>query len=43
MGEAADYVSDAFLFYRLRALIARGVLEAERGETGVRALRVRKI
>ena len=42
MGEAADYVSDGFLFYRLRALIARGVLEAENREAGIRGLRVRR-
>jgi len=42
MGEAADYVGDAFLFYRLRALIARGVLEAENREAGIRGLRVRR-
>jgi len=42
MGEAADYVSDAFLFYRLRALIARGVLEAENREAGIRELWVRR-
>ncbi len=42
MGEAADYVSDAFLFYRVRALIARGVLEAENREAGIRGLRVRR-
>jgi hypothetical protein len=42
MGEAQDYVSDAFLFYRLRALIARGVLEAYSGEAGIRGLRVRR-
>ena len=42
MGEAADYVSDAFLFYRLRALIARGVLDAENREAGVRGLWVRR-
>ena len=42
MGEAADYVSDAFLFYRLRALIARGALEAESREAGVRELWVRR-
>ena len=42
MGEAADYVSDAFLFYRLRALIARGVVEAENREAGIRVLRVRR-
>ena len=42
MGEAADYVSDAFLFYRLRALIARGVLDAENREAGIRELWVRR-
>lgn len=42
MGEAADYVSDAFLFYRLRTLIARGVVEAENREAGIRGLRVRR-
>ena len=42
MGEAADYVGDAFLFYRLRALIAHGVLEAENREAGIRELWVRR-
>jgi hypothetical protein len=42
MGEAADYVSDAFLFYRLRALIAHGVVEAETREAGIRGLWVRR-
>ena len=42
MGQAADYVSDTFLFYRLRTLIARGALEAESREAGVRELRVRR-
>ena len=42
MGEAADYVSDGFLFYRLRALIARGALEAENREAGLRGLCVRR-
>jgi len=42
MGEAADYVSDAYLFYRLRALIARGVVEAENREAGIRELWVRR-
>ena len=42
MGEAADYVSDAFLFYRIQALIARGVLEAENGEAGIRGLWVKR-
>ena len=43
MGEAADYVSDGFLFYRLRALIARGMLVAENREAGLRGLWVRRI
>jgi len=43
MGEAADYVSDGFLFYRLRALIARGVLEAENREADLRGLWVRRL
>ena len=42
MGVAADYVSDGFLFYRLRALIARGVLEAENRGAGLRGLWVRR-
>ena len=42
MGEAADYVSDGFLFYRLRTLIARGVLGAENREAGIRGLWVRR-
>ena len=42
MGEAADYVSDAFLFYRLRALITHGVVEAETREAGIKGLRVRR-
>ena len=42
MGDAADYVSDAYLFYRLRALIARGVVEAENREAGIRELWVRR-
>ena len=42
MGEAADYVSDGFLFYRLRTLIARGALEAENREAGLRGLWVRR-
>ena len=43
MGEAADYVSDGFLFYRLRVLIARGALEAQSREAGLRRLWVRQI
>ena len=42
MGRAADYVSDAFLFYRLRALIAHGVLVAQNREAGVGGLWVRR-
>jgi len=42
MGEATDYVSDSFLFYRLRALIARGVVEAENSGAGSRGIRVRR-
>ena len=42
MGRAADYVSDAFLFYRLRALIAHGVLVAQNREAGIRGLWVRR-
>ena len=42
MGEAADYVSDAFLFYRLQTLIERGALEAECREAGVRGLWVKR-
>jgi hypothetical protein len=42
MGEAADYVSDGFLFYRLRVLIARGALVAENREAGIRELWVRR-
>ena len=42
MGEAGDYVSDAFLFYRLQALIARGVLRTKSSNAGVRATSVRK-
>ena len=43
MGEAADYVSDRFLLYRLRALIARRMLVAENTEVGLRGLRVRRL
>ena len=42
MGEAADYVSDAFLFYRLRALIAGGALVAQNREAGLRGMWVRR-
>ena len=42
MGYAADYIADTFLFYRLRTLIARGLVEAESGATGIRELRVRR-
>jgi hypothetical protein len=42
MGEAADYVSDGFLFYRLRALITRGALVAENRDAGLRGLWVRR-
>ena len=43
MGEASDYVSDAFLFYRLQSLITSGVVEAENTQAGIRGLMVRKI
>jgi hypothetical protein len=42
MGYAADYIADTFLFYRMRTLIARGLVEAENGAAGIRELRVRR-
>ena len=42
MGEARDYVTDTFLFYRLRALIERGLVEAQNGDAPIRELMVRK-
>ncbi len=42
MGYAAASIGDTFLFYRMRALIARGLVEAENAAAGIREMRVRR-